>query len=1067
VVDATEPAPAFASDRALPLRATTPIARGLGGREGAGGGRAFVRVHARVVGPLGSGEWTQALLTPQAGAEGGLAGPEGAGGPGVVHERLIDPESLVPSAWREAGADRAGVLGEGARVEYWFETRDDRTPRRSVRLVDPPAVTGAGVEVTLPGYAGQAEGVFVRGRQGVRASGAETVGPVLAGSLVRVEVTLNKPVPVEGAAGWLGEVGGGAVGELGGPDAGVLADARVEPVGVEGGMARAFVLTGRAERSGGIAGEPVDEHGIRARSMLAIGLEVTPDAVPAAAVVTPERDEALPASARVGLVGEAADDLGLTRAALAVARPLGGSAAEAGAATGDAASWRTVAELFPGAPTSTTLRVEHELALADLGVVAGDEVVIAVEASDGFVDASGAGRSATRSGVRVIRVIGDEEYVDRVRRDLAGVRTGALRVEQDQARVGAPDPDQAPGERMLAEQRGVTRGVRELAGQIGRVRSGLARSGVRDETLEALAAEAEQLLEEAEGASDAAQDALARDAARDADDPRGPRDEEARAEAQRRQSGVRAALTELADRLGSGQESLIARRTLERLIADQERVREQTERAGEKTVGRSPAELNQEELSELERIAARQREVAQAARAAVDDLERRAEQAERGEEGSGAAMATAAQSARQGDTENRLRRAAEQIAQNQTGAAGQEQDAALDALRRALDDIKESQRRRDDQLRRQLAQLAQMLELLVRHQARERARLDEPGAGQRARELAEAMMGLQARTLAARDEAARAFREVVRLAQLVEQASAAQGRAVAALRAEAPDIEAGLDEAGLDEAGLDEARAREDEALEALTAALDDARKAAENAEQRERDRVRAELRQAYEELAGVQDLVREETAGLIGRELSRRERASARALGTRQEEIGLGLRALMEKTQGLSEARAFGLAHAQAGGLIDRAAGELARGAAGAGVGRDQARAAGVLRSLAQALAEDQGQDPGFQQDAGGGGGGGGGGQGGGPQPAVPPVAELKLLRSLQQAALELTRAAGESADGAGLVGEAAELQGQIAETARGLLQDLAGSAASPVRDGAPSDTGDQTDGDGGGEQP
>jgi hypothetical protein len=56
--------------------------------------------------------------------------------------------------------------GQGAvHIEYWFETDDDRTDIRRVRLEEPPRIVKATATVEAPAYAREIAGVagFVEG----------------------------------------------------------------------------------------------------------------------------------------------------------------------------------------------------------------------------------------------------------------------------------------------------------------------------------------------------------------------------------------------------------------------------------------------------------------------------------------------------------------------------------------------------------------------------------------------------------------------------------------------------------------------------------------------------------------------------------------------------------------------------------------------------------------------------------------------------------------------------------------------------------------------------------------
>lgn len=172
----------------------------------------------------------------------------------------------------------------------------------------------------------------------------------------------------------------------------------------------------------------------------------------------------------------------------------------------------------------------------------------------------------------------------------------------------------------------------------------------------------------------------------------------------------------------------------------------------------------------------------------------------------------------------------------------------------------------------------------------------------------------------------------------------------------------------------------------------------------------------------------------MIGVELDRRGRARGRALADRQDALAGALAKLLEQTAGLREATMFALAHERLDAAMRLAGGELALERVPVSAGRHLATAEGVLRQLVDALEEPQ-QENAFRENEQGQGGGGGGGQQGGKQPLLPPIAELRLLKGMQQEALELTRQAEGGVDGA-TGAEAAKLQEMLAGKADELLK-------------------------------
>ena len=179
---------AHASDTALPLRAAVL-------RTNRGAGRTPVQAEWRVIVDGEASPWTRVALTGQGRwvTDAGSPAPRGSGGAGELYERLLDP-----AGFGRGEATQPGRVDARERlVEYRVITDDDATATQRVRLVDPPAVLAAEVNITPPGYAsGLLGGDFARGDRELDPAedGSVVIGPVLAGSRVRLLVMLNKAV---------------------------------------------------------------------------------------------------------------------------------------------------------------------------------------------------------------------------------------------------------------------------------------------------------------------------------------------------------------------------------------------------------------------------------------------------------------------------------------------------------------------------------------------------------------------------------------------------------------------------------------------------------------------------------------------------------------------------------------------------------------------------------------------------------------------------------------------------------------------------------------------------------
>lgn len=1016
--------------KALPLRAVVQLRSGLVGN-------AEVRVGYRVlVDDQVTGAVRRAVLTPQ----GRTAKGETAGRgtiEGELHERLLDPASLTPPGWDARRADRGLIL------EYRFETLDDQTPWERVALVQPPALTSASARVTLPEYARDvAPAMFVRGEAdlGDGRDGRANLGPILGGSRVELSLTLNRALPFDGGA--TPNASSTFPVTLDPESARALATrtlAGLEPQDVESMTivdASHWQLTLVPKDSRRMGVVLTDANGITSDEDAALRLELMADRAPSALVVAPAQDEFVLATAEAGIEGDARDDVALADARLdaVLARPPAGSPGAPAEPVGDPIALTKAAfaaadlgDAHAEQPDRTAVRLAHTLLLSSIEVKPGDEVRVIASATDVL------GATAV-SPVRTLRIISEAELFEQIQRDLAGVRQAAQRLEREQAAVAsatqdlaqkpAQDPSSAGDAAKQADkQDALSRRIDPLKGLLDRLSDRLERNRPQDSAMSDVLESAKEMVGRAQQESSKATDALDRAA------KGSPEERAAQARnAQQDQSDVQDALIELAQMLDQGQESWAIRRTLERMLTEQQQVQSQTAAAQAQTQGKRPEELSSQERADQERLAQRQEQLAQRTADAAEDLEKRAEQLQQSDQAQAQTMREVAQQIRRQQIAEKQRDASEQINQNQNAAAQQNQQQASDGLKQALKEFDKNQQRRDEALRRLLADVMQTLDSLIARQETELASLGRVMSGTgAAKGLDVPMIDLNRATLALADRIESEKAAGPKILEAIDAASQAQGDAIASLRLASPD--------------LGEADANERASLSKLREARDEAQKQDEQAEQRDVERQRAELRDAYRAAleravaaqADVKPLLDRDP---VDRELNRRERTQARQIGTSLGELRQSLAELREKTSELGESALFNYAHQRLDQVLDAATTPLNAGEAPRSIRPDIDATVRVLTSLVAALDSDENRNDEFREEESSGGGGNGGGQGG-QQPLVPPIAELRLLKMMQQEALERTRAATNPASGERL-DDVARLQQDLAERGRKLIEQM-----------------------------
>lgn len=999
---------------ALPLRAAVV-------RTNRGAGETRVAARYRVVTADGAGPVRRVILNAQDRSV-EAPDPEGEGiAQGELYERLIEPAALAgPAAERDPA--------EVAELEYWFETEDDQTEARRISLVTPPAVVGASATVRPPEYAAALDAArtgFVSGEMdlGPGTDGRALVGPVVAGSEVELTVRLNKPVPgpEEDKRAWLAAALPGVD-----PAEAFGEDLRIEAEGSQ------WRLSWTALRAARVPISVTDAFGLGSVEEAAYSFEVVEDRAPTATVTEPAEDEAVLATAVVELIGEGRDDVGLASVSLERQRarpPIGSIGAPAEAFEEPVMIERREVSAGAGGAAAAQATVSATIDLAPLELKAGDEVWVTAVAADVYAF-RGQSHEPVRSVARKLRVIAEDQLIEQIRTDLGGLRRAAMQMDEEQAELAEAAEDGIVTEDERRRQSALGQRIGQQGEQVRRLQERVERNRLQDPSLSGMLEDVRSLLNEAQrGAAEAA--AAMDEAAKEAEErepeeerPEAEMNEAQRARADEGQDRVRDRLGQIVRMLDRGEDGWLARRSVERLLEQQRALQRQTARAGEQTLGREAQELTPQERGELERIAERQRELSEQAEKALSELGERAEQLKQADPAQAAAMAEAAQRGREQQVPRTLQEAAENVQQNRTADAQAQQQQAVEALEQMLEDLERAERNRDEQLRRVLASLIESLAGLIAQQERELEAFEQAKGAGAFTGLDSGMIRLNQNTLGVLDQSRQAGAEGADITEMIDRAARAQSAAIVALRLMPVDAEA-------TEAG-------ERESLRLLKLAHEAAQKLEEEARQRDQQRQLAALRRAYRDALEQQVALRADVTPFLGREVNRRERMEVRGLGERQETLRAAMSDLRASTADLADAAVFLFAHERLDTVMGSASKRLRSGEATMQTAREQDSAVRILQGLLEALSESQQQDE-FREQ-GGEEGGSGQGQGSGEQPLIPNMAELKLLRAMQQEAADLTRALHEAGAGAGAdeIDAVGRLQRRLAEHGEELIREM-----------------------------
>ncbi len=994
-----------------------------------------LRIEYRVVNGSEPTPWRRAMLSRQ-NKRISVERP-GGGDPveGPLHELLLETAPLVTP----------GPPGSASRVvlEYRFLSADDETPVWTTLLVPPPSVTRADVTVTPPEYASAcSSGVGSAARliqfttpvgSSVSSNPRVRAGIALAGSAVELRLHLSRPLAVPASEGDLAEalaVTFPALGDV--PGLRWIADDSTTAE-VEGKGSSHWTLRWIAWSSISTPISLRDSFGIHATTDPLFDLEVIDDGPPRPAVIEPAQDESILATAVVPVTAESRDDVGVATLSLRFQpekQPEGSPGAPA-EAVGEPVE---VAANVPGecAPRAECGGI---LDIAQMGLVAGDALVLTAHSTD--LRLASLSQLPVVSAPRRLRIISESSFAEELQNELASMRDAAARLRKEQGEVSAQSARAAASPESAADtasrQAAVAERIEPLRRLSDRLKARIERNRPGDSALGETVEDADELADQAAVAAEAAAESLQELSmkAGGRSDTQPSREALARETADQ-QAAVETALDELVSMLDQGREGHAARRAIERLLTEQRQTTAQTANAASQSQGEAVESLSSAERQELERLSARQESLSQRTRTALDSLEQQSEELKAADPGQAKAMESAARKGRESRAAAQQQKASEQIQQNQTGQAQQNQKQAEAALEEMLEELNRTQERRDEALRRVLAEISEELDRLVVVQTAQLALASAALSSAPAAPIDSGMITLSRSTIAVNARIRKEVRAAGDLPALLDSAVNAQSAAVASLRTEPADYV--------------DAVQNEQRSLSRLRAAVEELARLEAEADEKEQDRKRRELLKEYQESLETQAAINAEVAPFVGRALARKDRAALRFSAETQNELRLALLQLREETSEMDSARMFAFAHDRLDASMTIAATGLKAGTAEPPVNAAQTSSLRILASLVEALRPANDEDDGLREDEQAADAGGGGGAGQEP-PLIPPIAELKLLRAMQLEAFELTRLAGEAGEAGDsvAVSVAAELQSALAARAAEIQEALEKEDSAP----------------------
>lgn len=472
-------------------------------------------------------------------------------------------------------------------------------------------------------------------------------------------------------------------------------------------------------------------------------------------------------------------------------------------------------------------------------------------------------------------------------------------------------------------------------------------------------------------------------------------------------------LNKAMDRLGSlGSFEVMMARILDAL-KNQEALSKEFAEAGREMLGKKPGDLKPEERKKLDDLSKKQKSESEKTDKLVNELNKASEQSKKADPTGSEAMKTAADTAKQQNVPSSQSQAAQDMQENQQTNAQNKQKQAEMGLQMMLDTMRQAERRKLEQLTKELAKLRQLLEELIVRQAThnvDNLRIQEtPEAGKLLTDdllkkatlvrtqlaakitpgqLKEFQINTQRRTKDYTSTAESMSSGGAEVSALLSKASGLMERAIA-LIAE-PNLTEAFDP-------------NQSKALATLEEAIQSVKKMEQEAKEKLDNANKETIRQQYEKIRTEQEKVNKETSRVdktraADGELDRREALSLNQLTTKQGELA-------DLTQKIEQALSDvgGVVYVWANKDIVSSMG-MVKGDLGKLVTSDATQAEeqrildqldAMIRNLAVKPKKKEMDNP----------PGGGGGGGGAPKTPMPSEAELRLLKELQMAVNKSTK--------------------------------------------------------------
>jgi len=615
------------------------------------------------------------------------------------------------------GSYTAPIDARGEKMQVWMKADDDQTDPASVAVVQRLAINRVEGIVTPPPYA-KLESTSV--------NLSEAPATVVFGSTIQLKVTFSKqlaqdkPIIIEP----------------------VKADAKLPEVTWVKTAPNVAMGTMIATQSLRFRLRATDTDYFENTGLEEYEFIVRPDQTPTVMIETPRRNEDRTPTALVKLEALAEDDFDISSMTLVVDR------------IGDKKHWEIPLANWFKVDSNGELRrrfrekYDWELAqLQDAQLKPGDVLEYCVRVTDNY-DYNGAKHEPVSSGKLKINIISQEtlsiQITDAIRAVAEKVRqtqNTQNRTKQETANLKKDTEtkpeidtgDKTALNRLNDQQNTLATQTRQLGGQMQEIEKRMEENRSENQELKDIAKDVKTTLNEtAENQMTDAARKLAQ--AAEKADQRATRNEKGQLDpkkaeksaaerndalqnSEKKQQEASENLQKALDKMGNlGTFEQLLQRVRDAL-AQQQAMSKQLQQAGRETIGKKPEELTPDQKKKLDQIAAEQKKAAEKTQKLSEDLNKAANQTQKSDPASSKAMQQAAQQAQQQQVAPNQQQAAQQAQQNQQAQAQQKQKQAELGLQMMLDTLREAERRKLEQLAKELAKLQELIANLIRRQA--------------------------------------------------------------------------------------------------------------------------------------------------------------------------------------------------------------------------------------------------------------------------------------------------------------------------------------------------------------